>query len=506
MAKGSKSSPKESPKKGSPKKEKSSSPKDKGSKKSPKNEVEKPPDLPVKLRKSFGTLNSWIEYTFSKYRCPKCYLVLDSFQQFMNHECWRPYYLSKFHIGETQAYACRTCDRVFQTHLSYSKHTCDRLCPEENLPISYRMHFKFFMYWDRRIKQENTYYDADWPYVCRCIKCGNKFKREILYILHTCFQYSLLKPIEVKCLKICRYCKFVFVNEPQYNQHLPYCPRQDRAFCNDFLNTTFLRTIQQFVLGRHCYDFDLHITQKPLEESNITKKPIPVGCETCGLIQVSILEYLYHPCVAGKLITPADLEMTLVCNKCRNMFLNYESCYKHVSHCLVEMFTFVRFNVQELKVALERWVTDVLMNPYLPQRPAKMKCQFCLEIFCDLTNYLRHLCPKKKRYERILLQPISLSEMYICDGCSIILFTATEAVNHSETCENKPLMIQVHPDMTEAVTALEVWSRLPRLLQMEIYIGMADVHEKCPRRSLSESENTNVCPDSCYEPIEKPIY
>ncbi|KAA0192251.1 hypothetical protein FBUS_08650 [Fasciolopsis buskii] len=511
MPKSSPSKNKGSPKKGSPDSKKGSK-KSPNKKNSPNVAIKEIPPIILKdvKRKLVWTGEGWPDYTFKEFRCPNCRLTLCTFSQFMAHNCWRKYYQARFHLGETQAFACRTCNQTFYSHADYATHECNdhKLCftrkhreVEEVLPISYPDHFDFYLAWARRVDWESKPHEPDWNYVVRCSKCSNKFKSRINYLLHSCFQFALLTPATIRRLKTCINCLYVFLNERQYTEHLPYC-REDRAFCVDFGVTLTELACQQFVLGRHCYEFDYHLHHggsfkiresgippggPPLPPSPIPPGPqISVSCFVCGFLQPNLIEYFYHPCVAGKLITPAHLELMLICNDCHCLFICLEDCVEHGRSCSALVFTFVRLNTPELiRLALKRWTIEVASNPYLPARQSKFMCGCCKEIFRWFDLFLSHPCPKRERYERIFIQPSALLETYTCHACHLVLFSASEAVSHSAYCSvgDKPLMIQVHYSLDEAIIALAPWMRGPQLLQFDINVGLGNWDEEMTFRA-----------------------
>lgn len=496
---------KSSPKKGSPGNKKND-------KKSPK---KKSPDLTIReipvvilknvKRKLVWTGEGWPDYKFSEFRCPTCRLVLNTFSQFMAHNCWRKYYQARFHLGETQAFACRTCSEVFYSHADYAVHECDdhKLCytqkyreVEEVLPIDYTGHFNFYIAWGRRSDWEEKPHEPNWQYAVQCSMCGGKFKGKIYYLLHSCFQFALLSPPIIRRLKTCINCHYVFLNENQYNQHMPYC-REDRAFCIDFAVTLTELACQQFVLARHCYEFDHHLHHgaafkqrapgEPPGGPPMPPLPIAAGpalsmvCCCCGFVQPNLTEYFYHPCVVGRLITPAHLELMLFCNECHCFFTCIEDCIEHSRSCPSLVFTFVRLNTPELlRLVLKRWTIEVLSNPYLPARQVKFLCGSCKEIFRWFDLFLTHPCPKRERYERIFLQPSALLETYTCHACHLVLFSVSQAVKHSANCTNgeRPKMIQIHYTLDEAVIALTPWMRGPQLIKFDINMGLGDWDEE----------------------------
>ncbi|CAH8439641.1 unnamed protein product [Dicrocoelium dendriticum] len=506
-------SPKKGSNKNSPNKSSPGGKKDKGKKTSPLNRKSPERDLkevpPIVLRnakrKLVWTGEGWPEYRFSEFRCPVCRLVLNSFTQFMAHFCWRKYYQARFHLGQTQAFACRTCSQVFYSHADYATHECNDHKPcytrkyrevEEVLPIDYAEHFDFYLAWARRTEWESKSHDPDWQFKVRCSNCGGKFKTRINYLLHSCFQFALLLPASIRRLKTCIWCHYVFLNEQQYGLHLPYC-REDRAFCIDFAITLTELACQQFVLGRHCFEFDYHLHHggsvkqrlpgvppggPPRSPSPLPEGPhLSVNCFDCGFLQPNLVEYFYHPCVAGKLITPTNLELTLFCTECHCLFTSMEECVTHSKSCSALVFTFIRLNSPELiRLALKRWTSEVARNPYLPARQSKFKCGCCMEIFRVFEVFLGHPCPKAERYERIFLQPSALLETYSCHACHLVVFSVSEAVSHSANCAmgNLPKMIQIHYSLDEVVTALSPWMRAPQLLQFDINIGLGDWDEE----------------------------
>ncbi|TGZ61855.1 hypothetical protein CRM22_007769 [Opisthorchis felineus] len=502
------SSKSSSPKKGSPKKDKEK--KSPTKKKSPDLAVIPPVILKNVKRKLVWTGEGWPTYKFTEFRCPVCRLVLCTFPQFMAHFCWRKYYQARFHLGETQAFACRTCSQVFYSHADYAAHECNdhKLCytrkyreVEEVLPIDYPEHFDFYIAWARRTDWESKPHEPDWQFSVRCSKCSSKFKTKIDYLLHSCFQFALLPLPAIRRLKTCIDCHYVFLNEQQYNLHLPYC-REDRAFCVDFSVTLTELACQQFVLGRHCYEFDYHLHHgaavgqrgpgEPPGGPPRSPPPLPTGpqisvnCFECGFVQPNLVEYLYHPCVAGRLIKPSNLELILFCTECHCLFICMEDCVEHCKSCSSLIFTFVRLNTPELiRLALKRWTMEVLSNPYLPARQVKFMCGCCKEIFRWFDIFLAHPCPRRERYERIFIQPMALLETYTCHACHLVVFSVSEAVSHSANCKlgQLPKMIQVHYTMDEVVIALTPWMRGPQLLEFDINVGLGDWEEEMAYRS-----------------------
>ncbi|CAH8837405.1 unnamed protein product [Trichobilharzia szidati] len=509
--KGSPGSKKDSPKKGSPGSKKDKKKKSPNKKSSP-TKAEIPPPIQIKniKRKLVSTNDDWPIYQFVNYCCPVCKITLHSFQKFIEHSCWRKYYLARFHLGETQAFACRTCNQVFYSHADYNLHKCNnhKKCyekmyheVEEVLPITYTDHFNFYIAWNRRQDWESKPHEPEWQFIVRCSKCSNMFKTKLEYLLHSCFQFALLPPVLIRRLKTCIECHFVFLNENQYTTHLPYC-RKDRAFCIDFSVSLTELANQQFVLGRHCYEFDYHLHHGgafkerrpgeppggiPLPPDPLPRGPdISVNCFLCGFKQPSLVEYFYHPCVAGKLITPLSLEIMFFCNECHCLFYNFEEFTEHGKSCSSLIFTFIRLNTPELiRLALKRWTIDVMSNPYLPARQVKFLCSICKELFRWFDQFLSHPCPRRERYERLFLQPMALLETFTCQACHIVLFSISEAVSHSSECKigKNTKMIQIHYTLDEAIIALTPWMRGPQLLQFDINIGVGDINEELAYRT-----------------------
>ncbi|KAF8566124.1 Thymidylate kinase [Paragonimus westermani] len=471
-------------------------------------------DQPVALknvkRRLVWTGAGWPDYKFTEFRCPVCRLVLDAFPKFMAHSCWRKYYQARFHLGETQAFACRTCNQVFYSHADYASHECNdhKLRStkkyrevEEVLPIDYPEHFDFYVALARRTEWESKPHEPNCQYSVRCSKCSGTFKSKIHYLLHSCFQFSLLPPAAIRRLKTCISCRYVFLNEQQYNLHLPYC-LEDRAFCIDFAVSLTELACEQFVLGRHCYEYDYHIHHgaalkqrgpgEPPGEPARSPSPLPSGqslsviCFDCGFVQPNLVEYFYHPCVAGKLITPLHLELMLFCTDCHCLFTCIEDCVEHSKSCSALIFTFIRLNTPELiRLALKRWTLEVLSNPYLPARQVKFMCRCCKEIFRWFDLFLSHACPRRERYERIFLQPSALMETYSCHACHLVLFSVSEAVSHSANCPigKQSKMIQIHYTLDEVIIALSPWMRGPQLLQFDINIGLGEWNEEMAYRT-----------------------
>ena len=207
------------------------------------------------------------DFDFDHFRCSQCKLALDCFQSFIDHSCWRKYYTAKYHLGCTQAFGCRACELVFYSHADYAGHLCydNRQCdmpewwqPEEVIPISYQRHQDYYIKWARRSELESTSHEPDFYYVCRCCRCSRRFKSKSEFLLHSCCLLIALKPAFLRRLKTCMHCKFVFLNESEYTKHIDYCdPR--KAFCIDFALSATEISCQQFVIGRHCFDFDHYI-------------------------------------------------------------------------------------------------------------------------------------------------------------------------------------------------------------------------------------------------------
>ncbi|VDL87007.1 unnamed protein product [Schistocephalus solidus] len=504
------------PKSKSPKgKEKGKSPKSKSSGKkkgSPISVGSQPLVVKDVKRKRVWTKYDIKDYTFKHFRCIRCHLVLNSFQNFIEHCCWRKYYAAKFHLGCTQAFACRNCELVFYSHGDYASHVCfdKKRCdelehwePEDVLPINYSEHHDFYIAWTRRVESEAKPHDPEYFYICRCSKCNNKFKTKIAYLTHSCVMFALLKPAHMRRFKTCMHCRYVFLNKEKYSKHIPYC-NQNKEFCIDFAATATEIACQQFVLGRQCFDFDTHLhTGASFKERTFGEPPgnppkpppslkpdpnMEVCCNECGFIQPNLLEFYYHPCVAGKLITPANLELTLCCCDCQCLFPDIEECISHFKACSTMKFSFVRLNTPELlRVALRRWSIEQAENPYLPARQVKFRCYDCNEIYTQFMQYLIHPCPRRERFERLLIQPLAVMETYTCEACHVVLFSVSESISHSTVCKagDHPHMFQVHYNMDEVVAALTPWMRLPHLLQFDLSVGIGSEEDEL---ALQEAE------------------
>ncbi|VEL07474.1 unnamed protein product [Protopolystoma xenopodis] len=505
---GKASSAKGSANKGSPKK--GASPKRDGSpkhKKSPDLIEQLPTVLKNVRRKSTWTENDLPKCAFKEMQCPNCYLIIDNFTQFLAHCCWRKFYQARFHLAETQAFGCRTCRMVFYSHADYDTHSCNdhKLCNikrfqqvEEVLPIDYKDHFDFYINWHRRTEWEAKSHEPEWDFQLRCIRCGNFFKRRMEYLLHSCFQFTLLKPAIVRRLKTCTYCKCVFLDQSQFSMHLEGC-KPSQAECLDLRPTTFEIVCQQFVLARHCYEFDHCLAEsaesdvdakglaknkhapQPAQENQKETQPIIVGCTHCGFEQPNLYEFLFHPCMAGRLITPYQLELVLYCNQCHCLFLSIDDVVNHFKSCVYLVFTFVRLNTPKLvRLALTRWTLETHANPYLPARQQQFMCGACKEMFRQFRALLVHSCPRYDKYERLLIQPSALMETYVCQACHLVLFSTHQAVTHSINCVQGRFqrLWQVHYTLEEAVDALTLWMKGPQLVQLDFSLGVGDPEDE----------------------------
>lgn len=519
---------------------KSKSPKSKGKGKGSKEKgstkyLEIPPvTLKDAKRKVTWTRCDLKDYTFEHFRCIRCQLVLDNFQAFIGHCCWRKYYEAKYHIGCTQAFACRICELIFYSHSDYAAHRCydDKRCdmkefwqPEDIVPITYGNHQDFYIDWTRRLERESTSHDPDYSYVCRCCNCNNKFKTKIDFLNHSCCMFALLKPARLRRLKTCMHCKYVFLNESQYTRHIRFC--NAKAFCIDFTLTATEIGCQQFVIGRHCFDFNYHlhnnagfrrrVDREPPGAFAKPPRPLPPSppfeacCAECGFIQPNLVEFYYHPCVAGKRITPANLELTLYCCDCQCLFPDIFDCIDHFKSCATMKFSFVRLNTPELiRVALRRWSRELSENPYLPARQVKFRCGECEEICGKFQEFLEHPCPKRERYERLFIQPLGILETYSCEACHLVVFSVSESLAHSKVCTRacRPHMFQVHYCMDEVVSALTPWMRCPQILEFNVIIGIGEEKDERELQDL-EFRQANRLPEAdvirrFHDPENKP--
>lgn len=461
--------------------------KSKSSSKSPKRSepeyAEIPPVVLKNVRsKGVSTFPDLPDYVFENFRCPRCCLVLNHFQDFINHSCWRKYYASRYHLGSTQTFACRECNCVFYSQADYTSHRCSSskscdlpkwLTLEEVIPITYRQHQDYYINWVRRSEREGLPHEPDYNFLCRCCKCSGKFKSKLEFLLHSCCLFTVLNPAELKRLKTCMCCKFVFINEDEYNKHVNYCNIK-RAFCIDFDLKTPEIACQQFVIGRHCFDFDFHLhNQGTPGLINTNKSPI-TNCPVCSSEFTDLLEFLYHPCVAGRRLTPFNLELILLCCECSCLFIDVFECLEHLKSCSPVSFAFIRITAPELlKVILRRWSKEMDEHPYLPSRQDKFRCGDCEEIFREFGCFLEHSCPKRERYERLFIQPLGIMETFSCNACHLVVFSITEAIEHSRNCRQScyPQMVQIHYTLNETVAALEPWMKCPHSLKFDVAIG-----------------------------------
>ncbi|KAM3175618.1 hypothetical protein ACTXT7_008167 [Hymenolepis weldensis] len=442
--------------------------------------------------KLISTSSDLPDYKFKNFRCARCSLVLCSFRSFIDHNCWRKYYSAKYHLGCTQAFACRVCEVVFYSHTDYASHRCfdHKRCdisewwaPEEVIPISYRQHHDYYINWARRSEREIQPHEPDYNYVCRCCRCSRRFKSKIEFILHSCCLFIILTPIQLRRLKTCMCCKFVFLSEGEYSKHVIYC-NPKRAFCIDFGLTTAEIACQQFVTGRHCFDFDYHLHNGAgfnLHDNTIDFTDgislSNINCPECGFEQTDLMEFLYHPCVAGKKLTPFNLELILLCCDCSCLFVDIFECIEHLKSCSPVSFAFVRINTSDLLgVALRRWSREMDEHPFIPARQEKFRCGDCEEIYRRFDCFLTHPCPRRERYERLFVQPLGIMETYACEACHLVVFSISEAIEHSKNCNREcyPCMAQIHYTMDEVITALTPWTKCPQSLKFDIIIGASN--------------------------------
>ncbi|CDS41054.1 thymidylate kinase 251L [Echinococcus multilocularis] len=475
------------------------------------------------------------DYRFNHFRCACCKLALDSFQAFIDHSCWRKYYAAKYHLGCTQAFACRVCEVVFYSHADYAAHVCfgHRSCdmkawfePEEVIPISYRTHQDYYINWTKRTERQFMPHEPDYHYVCRCCRCSKRFKSKIEFLLHSCCLFIVLKPANLRRLKICFHCKYVFLHENEYHKHVSYCDLK-KAFCVDFVLTTAEIGCQQFVTGRHCFDFDHHLrhgvcfkTRSLDEVMNLPIKPqkptadtiaVHACCAECGFEQPNLAEFLYHPCATGKRLTPMNLELILFCCECECLFVDIFECVEHLKSCSPVSFYFVRLHTPELvSIALRRWSKEMVENPYLPARQVKFRCSECEEIYRQFITFLKHHCPKRERYEQIFVQPMGVMETYTCEACHIVVFSISEAIEHSKVCKRGcyPHMIQIHYCMEEVIAALTSWMRCPQVLKFNLVIGVGDEADELVIRENELKESHKLPVDHLLirfkDPLTKP--
>ncbi|KAM7540021.1 hypothetical protein Aperf_G00000036717 [Anoplocephala perfoliata] len=493
--------------------------KGKGSKGSDKNiaYLEIPPVVLKNVRHKITCTSCDIpDYEFEQFRCARCHLVLNCFQSFIDHSCWQKYYSAKYHLGCTQTFACRACEVIFYSHTDYASHRCydSKLCgisewwtPEEVIPISYRQHQDYYINWAKRTERETCPHDPDYVYVCRCCRCSKRFKSKIEFILHSCCLFVLLKPARLRRLKTCMHCKFVFLNGREYDKHMDYCNSR-KAFCIDFTLTTAEIACQQFVTGRHCFDFDYHLNHgdsfdllsfnKTLDVhgKSVSSLVNNICCAECGFEQSNLLEFLYHPCIAGKKLTPVNLELILFCCECSCLFVDVFECIEHLKSCSPVSFIFIRINKPELmRVVLRRWSREMADNPYLPPRPVKFRCGECEEIYRQFNCFLIHPCPKRERYERIFIQPLGIMETYTCEICHLVVFSVSEAIEHIRSCKRGRhlQMVQIHYSMDEVIVALAPWMKCPQSLRFNIAIGVGDEADEMKVRK-NENLESNALP------------
>nr|CDS32120.1 thymidylate kinase 251L [Hymenolepis microstoma] len=476
--------------------------------------AEVPPVILKDVRcKLVSTSSDLPNYTFQNFRCARCSLVLNTFQSFIDHSCWRKYYSAKYHLGCTQAFACRVCEVLFYSHTDYASHRCfdDKRCdisewwtPEEVIPISYRQHHDYYINWARKSEREIQPHEPDCNYICRCCKCSRRFKSKIEFILHSCCLFIVFSPTQLRRLKTCMCCKFVFLNEEEYGKHVIYC-NPKRAFCIDFALTTAEIACQQFVTGRHCFDFDFHLhngvgfnSHDKIVDLKDGTSLSSVNCPECGFEQTDLMEFLYHPCVAGKKLSPFNLELILFCCECSYLFVDVFECIEHLKSCSPVSFAFVRINTPNLlRVALRRWSREIDEHPFIPARKEKFRCGDCEEIFRRFDCFLTHLCPRRERYEKLFVQPLGIMETYTCKACHLVLFSISEAIEHSKNCSREcyPPMVQIHYSMEEVIAALTPWTKCPQSLKFDIIIGASNeaderrmVENTILAKNLHESE------------------